>query len=190
MSLANFKRLILLIAILLLGAALWKYTPLAKYVTPEYLQHISRYLASTKAPVLTMTAAFVAASLILFPVTVMVLITSLTLPPLQSIIAGILGVALSSCTGYLIGWLLGPERVEIFLGPHYTKVKARVQRNVFWSVVILRHLPLGPFTMVNIILGSMHLNIIRFVLANAFSLLPGIAAATFVGSSIRSLLLS
>lgn len=181
----RLSRLVALTCIFMLAAMIWKYTPLQEYVTLEWLKVFSRTVAETPAPVLTVIAAFVAASFLLFPVMAMVVLCGLALPPLQAVVAGVAGVALSSITGYTIGRLLGPKRVEALIGPLFGKVRRKLQDNVILSVFIVRHLPLGPFTLVNTVLGSMHLNFWTFVFANGISLLPSILASAMVGGQLQ-----
>lgn len=188
MKLGLLGRWVLLGALLALGAAVWKLTALEDFFSLDALRQLSARLSQTPFPIITVVAAFMLGSLVLFPITAMIVLSSLSLPPFQAIVAGVIGVGCSSCTGYGLGWLLGPERVERFLGPLYSAVRAKLKHNVFVSILLIRHLPLGPFTFVNTVLGSMHLPFGRFFLANCISLLPTILASALFGTGVQELL--
>ncbi len=162
---------------------LWQYAGLKQYISPESLRTLSSYFQQTEFPTLTIIAAYMFAGLLFLPVTAMTVLCGLTLPFNQALVASFFGIAGSSLVGYTAGYVLGSDKTKHF--PLYFRVNQIIKKNVFLSVLMIRHIPLGPFTLVNMVLGSMRISLVSFVIANGVSFLPAIFLSSLLGESLQ-----
>jgi len=174
-----------IIAILILGSLIWTSPTLRQHIDVQNIREFAKGLNIPSHPFWVIIGGYLLAAVVLFPVTAVTVMCGLWLPFPQALCAGFIGVTTSSAVGYYLGWLMGPELVQKYLGKIYRKVRKSVANNVLVSVLIIRHIPLGPFTLVNAVLGSMHIDFKKYVLANGLSFLPSIIIAAVVGAAMR-----
>src|SRR3954447_25561166 len=104
------------IGALLIGAAaaLWRFTPLADYVTPQSLASWARVMRqSTWAPI-ALVLAFIPAAFIMFPLPLLILMAVLAFGPLAGLSYGMSGAAAAITATYCAGRML---RYETLRGP-------------------------------------------------------------------------
>ena len=134
--------------------AVWRYTPLADWTDPQRLGPILEQLSSSPLQVPLVLGAFLLGSLIMFPVTVLIAATAIALGPVSGFIWAIVGSLLGASVTYAAGRILGSESLENLLGPWINKVSARLKGSGILPVMIIRNIPIAPFTIVNVIAGA------------------------------------
>lgn len=131
-------------------------------------------------------AAFVAASLVLVPITLLIAATAAAMGPVLGFIYTLLGCVAAAGATFLIGRALGRRRVQQLAGPRLAAVNRHLGAHGVLAVALLRLVPLAPFTIVNIVVGVSDVRLGDFLLGSALGLLPGIAFATLFGHQLGS----
>jgi uncharacterized membrane protein YdjX (TVP38/TMEM64 family) len=129
-------------------------------------------------------ATFVVGSLLAFPVTVLVAATAVALGPWSGFAWALTGCLLAASVTYGLGHLLGKNRLEALLGGWVSKAARRLRGGGIVPVMVLRNVPVAPFTVINVVAGAT----IRFrdyVLGTFLGMAPGIAAVTIMGDRLR-----
>src|SRR5690606_34610475 len=112
-------------------------------------------VAGTAWAPLALLAGYVVGGLVMFPVTVLIAATALTFGAWPGALYAIAGCLASAAITYHAGrlaarrgWLGGPA------GPRVRRIGRRLARQGVLSVMILRFVPIAPFTVVNLVAGG------------------------------------
>ncbi len=163
---------------------LWHVTPLAGLTDPETLsQRIGDWRNSTwTIPALAL--AFVVGSLVAFPITVLFILAAMLLGPWQGFLSALSGSLAGAAAGYGLGALLGRRMVDDVLGRFRHSVDRSLQNNGVAAAALLRVVPVAPFTVINVLLGSSSLRFGDYMLGTVLGMTPGIAVITFLGDRL------
>ncbi|PKN30733.1 MAG: hypothetical protein CVU64_01935 [Deltaproteobacteria bacterium HGW-Deltaproteobacteria-21] len=171
-------RFVILLLVLIGLAAAWQWTPLKELVNLDTISAAGKYLHSTgMAPVIVL-AGYVIGSLIMFPVTIMIVATAFMFGPVSGFFYSLFGCLLAAVVTYGIGWLLGRKVVSRLAGSRLNRLSRRLARHGVLVVTTARILPLAPFTVVNMVAGASHIRFYEYVLGTLIGMTPGITAAT------------
>lgn len=146
-----------------------------------------RYGASPLGAAIVL-ATFVLASLVLVPITLLITATAATMGPIAGFAYALLGSVAAAGATFLIGRLLGRERVRRLAGRRVNAVMRRVAGHGILAVALLRLVPIAPFSVVNVVAGVSEIRLRDFLAGSALGLLPGIAFATLFGHQLGALL--
>jgi uncharacterized membrane protein YdjX (TVP38/TMEM64 family) len=127
------------------------------------------------SPVL-FAGVYVAGSLILFPVTLMIVFTALVYPFYIGIPCALTGCLMSAILTYEIGAKTGKHTVRYIGGPKLNRLSRRLAHRGVLAVMIIRHIPVAPFTIINILAGASHIKRRDFLLGTLLGMLPSIVA--------------
>lgn len=176
------------IAVALLGLAMaWSYTSLSDFADAGHLSTLlSAYSQSIWGPPLAV-AAFVVGGLVVFPVLVLIAATAAALGPWLGFATAMAGVLLSALILFAIGRFLGRERLQRLLGRRAARIQERVVGKGVVAVVVIRMLPIAPFSVVNVVAGASTLPLRDFILGTLLGSTPGILAMAVLGSQIAEL---
>jgi uncharacterized membrane protein YdjX (TVP38/TMEM64 family) len=181
----------LAILIVLLGlAAAWRWTPLRDYVSVENLSGWADFVRGHHLAPVIVTAVFVVGSMIMIPVTVLIVLTSLTFDPIHAAAYSLLGGVASSVATFGLGHFLGKDTIRRLAGSRLNRLSRRLSKRGFLAVVAARNLPLAPFTIVNAVAGASHIRLRDFTLGTAVGLAPGVAAITLLESRLEHTVLN
>ncbi|MDA9496341.1 VTT domain-containing protein [Bradyrhizobium sp. CCBAU 11357] len=176
------------IALALLGLALaWSYTSLSDYADAGYLSSfLSAYAQSGWGPPFAI-AAFVLGGLVIFPVLVLIAATAAALGPWLGFVTAMAGVLLSALMLFAIGRFLGRERLQRLLGRRAARIQERVVGKGILAVVVIRMIPIAPFSLVNVAAGASTLPLRDFMVGTLLGMMPGILAMAVLGAQIADL---
>ena len=178
----------ILLGALLLLAILWRWTPLGAWLTPERLQGIFDGIAALPASPLIVIAAIVIAGLLVVPLTLLIVITVLTFGPVEGALYSHIGATLSALLSFAIGQAVGRQAVRQLAGNWLNRLSRRLGERGVVTVILLRIVPVAPFTVVNLVAGASHIRFRDFLLGTMIGLLPGILAlGAFVDGILRTL---
>jgi uncharacterized membrane protein YdjX (TVP38/TMEM64 family) len=173
-------RFLLLVAIVGIGFAVLRWTPLAEYLTVE---RISRLLGRLReawwAP-----AALIASYVILcplIPATPMMVAGGLVFGPVLGSVYNILGAFLGGAATYFLGRGLGRGFVLHLVGNRLKRVERAVHRRGFWGLVGLRFLPV-PYPLVNYTAALAGVRPTLFLITTIIGLIPGVTVFTYFAS--------
>ncbi len=178
---------VLLVAIAALAAA-WRWTPLAHWLDLSVLEGIAERLReSDLAPVLVL-GAYVVASAVAIPITLVILATAAVFGPVSAFLYGITGSVLGATATYWLGHALGRDAVRRVAGSRLSRLSRRLARRGLLAVIAVRLVPVAPFTVVNLAAGASHIGLRDFVLGTFFGMLPGMFAISVFSDRVLAAL--
>lgn len=183
------KRLIgfaLLILILVVFAGLWRWSPLAAYLDiTQLIERVQGLRSYPMAPVIVLVL-FVAGGLVVFPVLLLIVITTLLFEPLPAFVLAMTGSILSSLVLYWVGHALGRDFVRGFAGKRINALSKSLGKQGLLTIVILRIVPVAPYSIVNLLAGASHIAFRDFLIGTIIGMFPGILAITVFTESLKN----
>lgn len=183
--------LILIVVVMAVLGGLWQWLAMGETLTPETLQGVladTMYLRDTVWAPLVLLAIYAVASVIVFPLTILVGATGLIFGPWLGLAYGLAGTMLASATTYWLGRQLGRDTLERYGGQRINKLAKALADRGIRTMIVFNLLPLAPFTFTNMIAGACHLRFRDYMIGSVIGILPGLAAVTVAGSQLGSLL--
>ena len=166
----------IVLAVLLVLAAAWSWTPLRAVVSPEALADWLRGVRTHPWAPLLVLAGFVVGGLLVLPVTLMTVLTVTTFGPVWGFAYALVGSAASGVISFGIGHALGRRNVEQLAGTRVYRVSRQVGRHGIVAIALLRMLPIAHFTVVSLSAGASHIRLRDFVIGTLLGMAPGLAA--------------
>ena len=139
---------------------------------------------------LIIVMGFIIGSIILLPITGLIVVSALALSPGVSLITSMTGIVLAGPIGFSLGRILGAKRLRSRFGGFVASIENRLSRHPLLSVIIVRHLPLGPFSVVNMALGASPITLRDFTLGNIISFTPTLIMASLAKEVLDSRVLT
>ena len=171
---------LLAIALALLAVA-WRWTPLREWINLASLVGLARQLEEMPFTPVAVVGSYVAAGLVMVPVMLLIAVTGIVFGPVFGTLYAIGGAMLSAAVAYGIGHWLGRETVQKLLGTRINKLSKRIARRGILAMVVIRMLPIAPFTVVNMVAGASHIRFRDYLIGTFLGMLPGITmTVTFV----------
>jgi phosphatidylserine/phosphatidylglycerophosphate/cardiolipin synthase-like enzyme/uncharacterized membrane protein YdjX (TVP38/TMEM64 family) len=171
-------------------ALAWRFTPLSDYANPDSLLRWAESVRQLPfAPVLAV-AAFVLGGLVMFPVMLLIVLTASIFEPVPAFMISLAGSLLSALLVYVIGSALGRESVRKVAGSRIHSISRQLGRHGLPSVLVVRVLPVAPYSVVNLIAGASHIKVGVFLLGTVLGMAPGILGMTLFGGQLMNALRS
>jgi phospholipase D1/2 len=170
---------LLLLGAFALGVALltvlWQFTPLARELSfSAIVRDVSAIGSSRFGPVLVL-GAYVVASFISVPITLLIAASGFVFGAWVGGAYAMTGTLCAAAATYYAGAWLGRDAVRKLAGKRINKLSERVGQRGLVAVVILRILPVAPFTVVNLVAGASQIGIRDYMLGTVIGMGPGIA---------------
>ncbi|MFA5515990.1 MAG: VTT domain-containing protein [Desulfuromonadales bacterium] len=181
------RRWIVLAAILLGALALtaaWRWTPLHDWPSLAKLQGWGAMIEGSVWAPWAVVACFVIGGMLMFPVTLLILATTLVFSPVPGFFLALGGCVASAVVSYGLGSLLGRETVHGLAGTRLHRLSQQLGRRGLVAVLVVRFLPIAPFIVVNLVAGASHINFRDFALGTVLGMAPGILAITIFEQSL------
>jgi phospholipase D1/2 len=177
-----------LLAIFLALAAAWRWTELGDWLAPARLRELGETLRQLPASPLLVLGAFVVGSLLVVPVTGMIAAAMLVFGPLLGTAYSFGGALLGAAATYGLGRIAGRRTVRRIAGSRLDRLSRELGRRGILAVATVRIIPVAPFTVINLVAGTTHINLRDFLLGTLIGLAPGIiAAALFIDRILAAL---
>lgn len=176
------------IVVALLGLALaWTYTSLSGFADEGRISTLlSAYSQSIWGPFFAI-AAFVIGGLVVFPILVLIAATAAALGPWLGFFTAMAGALLSALVLFSIGRVLGRERLQHLLGRRAARIQERIVGRGILAVVVIRMIPVAPYSIVNVVAGASTLPLRDFMVGTLLGVTPGILAMAVLGAQIADL---
>ena len=182
----RYKHLTIVGSLLLLFglAATWRWTPLSEWISLHQLTEWGLSIKKNPLFPVGLLGAYIAGGLLMIPVTLLVGTTALLFSPLHAFLYALSGCLLSALVTYSAGFRLAKNTVRRLAGRKLNRLSKKLARRGIVTVVIVRNLPLAPFTIVNIVAGASHIRLRDYLLGTALGMAPGIAAITLFANRL------
>ena len=165
--------IVVAIIVLVALALAWRYTPLRELINAEALADMAEAFAESPFAPLIVVTAYVIGGLVVLPVTVMIAVTGIVFGPVLGFVYALIGVTLSAIFIYYLGRKLGRATVRRIAGKRINELSRRIAKRGLIAVVVVRMLPIAPFTIINLIAGASHIRFRHFVLGTILGMAPG-----------------
>jgi phospholipase D1/2 len=118
----------------------------------------------------------------------LIAVTAAVFGPLAGTVYALCGALASASVTYALGRRLGRETVRRLAGHRLNALSQRLARRGVLAIVVVRLLPVAPYSVVNLVAGASHIGWRDFLLGTALGLLPGIVMASlFVDRAIAAI---
>src|SRR5215475_11257952 len=185
-TVAILKGVVILLLLFMLPA-LWSWTPLKGWINLVTIIEWQEFVKNYPDAFFLVVGAYLLGSLFFFPVTVLNVATVLTFGPIQGNLYGLVGWLASAAMGYGIGRGIGQEIVNKVARFWGRRVLEPADRHGFLTVLTVRVFPVGPFTLVNFLIGAARIRFWDFFLASVIGRIPGIVLLTLAGVQLKML---
>lgn len=167
------------LAALLLVAAAAGWSPLGRELDLHALGHwLAQFRAEPWAPPLVL-AAFVASTLLMLPITLMVVLTAVVFGPVLGYGIALVATLASAAAGFGLGRLLGHRHVTWLAGGRAERLSRRIARHGVITIALLRMIPMAHFTVVSLAAGITHIRLPSFLAGTLLGMAPGMAVLIF-----------
>ncbi len=171
-------------------SAIWRITPLRELLAVERLVEFGNAFRDSPFSPLYVAAAYLGGGLLFFPITLLIAGTTLVFDPVPGFLYAFVGTLASASMTYGFGRLLGRPLVERFLTPRLRYLRGELRRRSFMAIVAARLLPVGNFSLINLLAGALQVRFPSYVVANVIGILPGILGFTLfadrLGDTLRN----
>jgi phosphatidylserine/phosphatidylglycerophosphate/cardiolipin synthase-like enzyme/membrane protein DedA with SNARE-associated domain len=163
-----------MICVIAILAAAWRWTPLRDWLDLNALIAFADRIDDLPGTPLLVLVAYLVAGLLVVPLTVLIAATGIVFGPVFGVIYALAGGLLSGFVSYMIGRKLGRETVRKLAGERLNAISRKLAERGLLAVVLVRVVPVAPYTIVNIVAGASHINLRDFLLGTFIGLLPGV----------------
>ena len=179
---------VLVVMVLFVGTV-WRFTPLRELLVVERLVEVGHTMRDSPLAFFYAMAAFLVGGFLFFPITLLIAGTALLFDPLRAFAFAMGGSLASACATYGVGRLAGRPVVERMLRtPRMRRFRDELRRRSFAAVFGARMVPVGSFSLINLLAGALGVRFRSYFLANVFGLLPGILGLTLFADRLEDTL--
>jgi phospholipase D1/2 len=175
---------------LLAAVAVWYFADLGRLDSPEKVAEAARSLREDPLAFVYVLLAFAVGTLLFFPVTALMLGTTLAFEPLQGFTYAYAGALLGAAVTYWTGRLAGGAALDAISGPRLRRFRHELCTHAFRASVIARFLPVGNFSVINMLSGSLRIPFSSFAFGNMVGIAPGVLMFTLFSDQIAAALRS
>ncbi|ODT46522.1 MAG: hypothetical protein ABS70_00675 [Nitrospira sp. SCN 59-13] len=162
-------------------AAAWRWTALGQLLDLEAMVGYAQALGRSPLGLVTVMGGYLVGGMLAVPVTLLLVVTILAFGPWFGALSALAGSLLSAITLFGLGRVMGSYRIRRLAGSRVEHLSRRIAERGLWAVLLVRILPIAPFSVVNLIAGASSVSLRHFVLGTVLGMLPGIAImAAFV----------
>ncbi|MBC7726037.1 MAG: TVP38/TMEM64 family protein [Microbacteriaceae bacterium] len=161
---------LLLLALIGLTAA-WRWSPLGEWLAPAQAVGLLRGWGDAAGPMLAVPLLTVAL-VVAVPLSVLTLLSMAALGPWWGSACIVSAALLAAAVSQTLGRHLGHDLLLRWAGPKILSVSESLAARGLWAVVAIRLVPIAPFAIVNMAIGTTHLRLRDMVLGTLIGLLP------------------
>jgi len=184
---AGSRRIVLRHAVMIAGivvaiaciAMLWAFTPMRHWLDIDRLSAVvDRFADSPFAP-LIVVAMFVIGGLIVIPVNALTAVTILVFGPIAGALYSLIGCTASALVLYEIARRIPLRRLRPNAGARMQRFHHHLVRHAVWAVALVRLVPVAPYSIVCILLGTTEIRRAPYIAGTMLGMLPGILVNAF-----------
>ncbi|WP_299235200.1 VTT domain-containing protein [uncultured Halomonas sp.] len=180
----------LLLTLLVSLGLLWQWLAMQDLLTVDAILALARgSVAWREAPwaVLAVMAVYAGASLVMFPLSLLVGATGLLFGPWWGFGYALAGTMAASLVTWWVGRRIGREALLRHGGRRLRGLSRYLSGRGIRTMALVNLLPLAPFTLTNMMAGAFHLRLRDFMLGSVLGIAPGLAGVTLLGSQLGEL---
>jgi uncharacterized membrane protein YdjX (TVP38/TMEM64 family) len=117
----------------------------------------------------------------------MIAVTAALYSPWVAVPLSLAGALASGAATFCVGRVLARRTVRGIAGPRMSALSRRLRKRGLLAVLLVRLLPVAPYTIVNIVAGASRIRWRDFLIGTALGLLPGLVlTSAFVDRAIAA----
>jgi phospholipase D1/2 len=179
---------VLLAMILIIGAA-WRFTSLSDLLVVERLVEVGRSIRDSNLSFVYAIGTYLLGGFLFFPITLLNAGTALLFDPLRGFVFALVGSLTSASATYGVGRLAGRPVIERMLRtPRMRRFREELRRRSFAAIFGARLIPVGSFSLINLLAGALGVRFRSYLLGNLFGILPGILGLTLFADRLGNTL--
>ncbi|MCF2135396.1 MULTISPECIES: VTT domain-containing protein [Mycetohabitans] len=169
-------------------AALWRFTPAGQALSVAHVVHWGERLAALPLTPAIVLLGYVVASLAAVPITLIIVATGLVFGTWPGAAYALVGTMLAAAATYYVGVGLGRDAVRRLAGSRANRLSERIGKRGLLTILVLRLVPVAPFSIVNLVAGASHIGIREFLLGTLLGMAPGtVLTVTFAHQLVASI---
>jgi uncharacterized membrane protein YdjX (TVP38/TMEM64 family) len=172
------------LAVLIILAGIWKWSPVKEWVGFQTLVNWAEAFQGNPVSFPIVIGAYIVGGLIMFPILLLLFVTTFAFQPLAGIIYSLAGCFSSAIVGYAVGKVIGQNVVRRLAGRRLNQVSRHLAHHGMEAIVVLRIVPILPFTVVNLVAGASRLSFKDYMIGTVIGMTPGIFVITFFQTSL------
>ncbi|MBB3190496.1 TVP38/TMEM64 family protein [Halomonas cerina] len=179
----------LLLTLIALGL-LWQWLAMQNLLNVETLMVLAKgTVAWHDEPwaVLVVMAVYAGASLVMFPLSLLVALTGLLFGPWWGFGYALAGTLTASILTWWVGRRLGRDALLRHGGKHLHGLSRYLSGRGIRTMTLVNLLPLAPFTLTNMMAGAFRLRFRDYMIGSTLGIVPGLAGVTLLGSQLGEL---
>ncbi|KHD87366.1 MAG: hypothetical protein OM95_14805 [Bdellovibrio sp. ArHS] len=180
---------IALLFIFAVSGLVWFINEHMAWFSPQSVESFLKTARQSPWALLLVWGAYIVGGFILFPVTLMSLITAAVFGSILGPLYGMSGALISATVMFYLGRWMGRRGLNGFLGNRLRKIDHQFREAGVLGVTVLRMIPVAPFSIVNVAAGISSLRFSDFLLGSFFGFLPAFIVKGLVGDSITQIFL-
>ncbi len=180
----QFLKIFLIVGAVLGLAALWRWTPLGKWLNLDTVTASAHWLKANPFSPLLVPLSYVVLGLVSFPVTLMIMATIIVYGAWWGSLYALVGTALSAMFLFMLGHFMGKNIVSRFSGSLLNRINQRLSKSGLVAVVTFRIIPVAPFSLINLVAGVSAISLKDFFLGTLIGIIPGIVAIALVADRL------
>ncbi|MGM0700924.1 MAG: TVP38/TMEM64 family protein [Pseudomonadota bacterium] len=181
--------LVALAMLVVLGLG-WQWLALEDVLTVEALQMLAKGSVAWRDAdwaVLVVMAIYAGASLVMFPLSLLVALTGLLFGPWWGFAYALAGTLTASALTWWVGRRLGRETLLRHGGQRLRGLSRYLAGRGIRTMTLVNLLPLAPFTLTNLMAGAFRLRFRDYLIGSTLGIVPGLAGVTLLGSQLGEL---
>ena len=169
-------------------AAIWRFTALGEYLTPERAFDWAQAFGDFWWAPLAVIAAYTPACFTMFPRPLITLFAVVAFGPLPGFGYAMTGILAASLATYYAGRLLPEDTVRHLAGSKMDEMAGVLRKRGLAAVFAVRIIPVAPFAIEGMVAGRIPIKLWHFMLGTFLGMLPGTLTTTVFGDQIQTAL--
>jgi phosphatidylserine/phosphatidylglycerophosphate/cardiolipin synthase-like enzyme/uncharacterized membrane protein YdjX (TVP38/TMEM64 family) len=178
-------RLAVILLCLAALAVVWRSTSLKAFINYGTISNLIPSLTDSPFAPLWIAGIFTMGTLVLMPVTLLIIATGATFGPVLGFFYALCGSLVSAMVHYGLGRMASKETVRRVAGSRLGHVQRQISRHGFISMLFARIVPIAPFVIVNLVAGAMQVRVRDFLLGTLAGMSPGISAVVLLENQLQ-----
>ena len=169
-------------------AAVWRFTPLADYLTLERLNDWARVVRETPWAPYALVLAYTPAALVLFPRPALTVLSVVAFGPWVGLGYAVAGVMIAALVTYYMGRAMPRSTLRRIGGDTAEALGRGARRHGILAVLAFNLMPVPPFAVQNMIAGAARIKVWEYALGTLLSLTPAFVAAAVFGTQLTAMM--
>ena len=172
-------------AILLALCAFWRWGPLSGLMDEHSLDRLAVTVRGLPLAPLAALGGFLLGGLVMLPVVLLIGATGMIFGPWLGAAYALAGALLSALAVYGLGFAAGHSTLARFSGGKIGKLSQKMADHGLAAIIILRVLPVAPFTLINLAAGASRFRLVYFAVGTILGMIPVTLAITVFADRLR-----